>query len=271
MIIRLMIFGVAALTFSISASAQHADIRFAYEANVVVVRGGIDGNTDGLQIFEGTFPVRGFSDRFTENPGFLAEIANGDMVLPGDGVEIEILESQTFESYLTYFDPQTNTLSPTDATITIDDNAGNNTSDIVIANLEITGDNPQFIQTASNAGEVHSHIDFSLSDESPVGAYGFLFSLLPTDVMIEPSQPIWLVFNFGMSPSEFDEFAIPAFIGSDILLGDVNRDGVVNLLDVGPFVDLLTGGGMFLPEADINGDGMVDLLDVGPFVDILTG
>ena len=56
----------------------------------------------------------------------------------------------------------------------------------------------------------------------------------------------------------------------DVLLGDVNRDGVVNLLDVGPFVDLLTSG-MFQIEADINGDGIVNLLDVGPFVDLLTG
>lgn len=54
------------------------------------------------------------------------------------------------------------------------------------------------------------------------------------------------------------------------LLGDVNLDGVVDLLDVGPFVALLTNG-EFLAEADINGDGLVDLLDVGPFVDLLSG
>lgn len=54
------------------------------------------------------------------------------------------------------------------------------------------------------------------------------------------------------------------------ILGDVNQDGDVNLLDVGPFVDLLSNGG-FLPEADINGDDTVDLLDVAPFVDLLSG
>ena len=54
-----------------------------------------------------------------------------------------------------------------------------------------------------------------------------------------------------------------------IIKGDVNRDGVVDLLDVGPFVDAITG--MFVPEADINMDGVVNLLDVGLFVDILTG
>ena len=59
-------------------------------------------------------------------------------------------------------------------------------------------------------------------------------------------------------------------ITSDSLLGDVNLDGVVNLLDVAPFVDLLTGG-EFQFEADINQDGAVNLLDVGPFVELIAG
>ena len=54
------------------------------------------------------------------------------------------------------------------------------------------------------------------------------------------------------------------------LVGDVNGDGVVDLLDVAPFVDLILGGG-FDPNADVNGDGVVDLLDVAPFVDLIGG
>ncbi len=57
---------------------------------------------------------------------------------------------------------------------------------------------------------------------------------------------------------------------SDLLLGDVNLDGVVDLLDVSPFVDLITGG-LFQAEADIDQNGVVDLLDVAPFVGLLTG
>lgn len=55
-----------------------------------------------------------------------------------------------------------------------------------------------------------------------------------------------------------------------ILLGDVNLDGVVNLLDVAPFVDRISTG-TFQAEADINQDGEVNLLDVQPFVDLLSG
>ena len=57
---------------------------------------------------------------------------------------------------------------------------------------------------------------------------------------------------------------------SGVLLGDVNLDGLFNLLDIQPFVDLLQNFG-YQDEADINQDGLVDLLDVEPFVDLLTG
>ena len=54
----------------------------------------------------------------------------------------------------------------------------------------------------------------------------------------------------------------------EILLGDINCDGSVNLLDISPFVDLLTAGG-FSQKADINLDGTVDLLDIAPFVELI--
>ena len=53
-----------------------------------------------------------------------------------------------------------------------------------------------------------------------------------------------------------------------ILLGDVNLDGAINLLDISPFVSLITDG-EFQLEADINRDGEVNLLDVAPFVALL--
>jgi len=59
-------------------------------------------------------------------------------------------------------------------------------------------------------------------------------------------------------------------VSSAVMLGDVNGDGVVDGLDIQPFVDLLTGGG-YQAEADINSDAVVDGLDIQPFVDIITG
>ena len=54
----------------------------------------------------------------------------------------------------------------------------------------------------------------------------------------------------------------------DHIPGDVDGNGFVNLLDVGPFVESITD--RYVCEADINQDGTVDLLDVEPFVQILT-
>ena len=56
----------------------------------------------------------------------------------------------------------------------------------------------------------------------------------------------------------------------EVCLGDVNQDGAVNLLDVDPFITVLSSG-TFQIEADLNRDGFVNLLDVAPFVEKLTG
>ena len=57
-------------------------------------------------------------------------------------------------------------------------------------------------------------------------------------------------------------------VEGDLLLGDLNGDGVVTLLDVAIFVDLLATS-TFQLEADINQDGAVNLLDVQPFIDAI--
>ena len=60
-----------------------------------------------------------------------------------------------------------------------------------------------------------------------------------------------------------DDFSLRPF-----LLGDINFDGSVDLLDVEPFVAIVSSGD-FLAEADANSNGAVDLLDVDAFVDLL--
>ncbi len=77
--------------------------------------------------------------------------------------------------------------------------------------------------------------------------------------------------TFGASGDDYfdTDATITVTLTGKPMLGDVNGDGSVNLLDVAPFVDLVTAGG-FLAEADINQDKSVDLLDVSPFVDLLT-
>jgi hypothetical protein len=54
------------------------------------------------------------------------------------------------------------------------------------------------------------------------------------------------------------------------LLGDVNLDGVVNFLDIAPFIAVLSGNA-FQAEADVNLDDVVNFLDIAAFIAILSG
>jgi len=54
----------------------------------------------------------------------------------------------------------------------------------------------------------------------------------------------------------------------DFLLGDVDMNGIVNILDISPFISVLSTGGFQL-EADIDQNGIVNILDIGPFIALL--
>ena len=60
------------------------------------------------------------------------------------------------------------------------------------------------------------------------------------------------------------------FVSQIVLLGDCNHDGVVNFLDIGSFISILSADG-YLAEADINEDDAVNFLDIAPFIAILSG
>ena len=54
-----------------------------------------------------------------------------------------------------------------------------------------------------------------------------------------------------------------------VVLGDINLDGVVNFLDISPFIGRLTSG-VFQIEADVNQDSFINFLDIAPFIAILS-
>ena len=56
-----------------------------------------------------------------------------------------------------------------------------------------------------------------------------------------------------------------------VWLGDVNEDGLVNFLDIAPFIGVLSNpdSGFSCP-ADTNEDGTVSFLDIAPFILILS-
>ena len=53
-----------------------------------------------------------------------------------------------------------------------------------------------------------------------------------------------------------------------VLRGDVNLDGIVNFLDIAPFI-LRLSEMENQAEADVNADGIVNFLDIAPFIQVL--
>lgn len=58
---------------------------------------------------------------------------------------------------------------------------------------------------------------------------------------------------------------------SSLLLGDVNLDGNVDVIDVSMLIDMVLDNpvNQEIGETDINGDGMVDVIDVSALIDII--
>ena len=103
-------------------------------------------------------------------------------------------------------------------------------------------------------------------------AAAFLFGIFEVRAVslgntdIELSEGPFGILNSGQRP-------LPVFGGMticNVVLGDVNQDGVLDLLDVAPFIQRIASG-KYQAEADINKDGLVNLLDVDPFILLLSG
>ena len=133
-----------------------------------------------------------------------------------------------------------------------------------------------------------------ISEISSDGALAYVFrqggfSTYSTETFLEVGSPIILPAEFGNQVSQFRLLPnggglialhdnqlliatneIPEPTGIPFALGDVNRDGEVNFLDISPFIALLDTG-EFQAEADFNMSGEITFLDVSPFIMALTG
>ena len=82
----------------------------------------------------------------------------------------------------------------------------------------------------------------------------------------------WGVNGYGITDTPaigFDNIDLRLSVGTPVLIGDANLDGLVNALDIGRFVPCLiqiVGCGVPIQWIDINGDGVVNALDISGFV-----
>ena len=109
-----------------------------------------------------------------------------------------------------------------------------------------------------STGEVSTFLDPIVFNNS--GTDLKAFSILPPSALIDDDDPP----NDDDPPT--DDVDPPT---DDALIGDVDRNGVINFMDISPFTLVLLSGDYQI-EADATGDGVVDFFDISSFVALLT-
>ena len=135
------------------------------------------------------------------------------------------------------------------------------------ANVVFTGNRPEFGNDTINFS---SDWTGSVSTQLPngnrsnlVGANGAaLFNLATIEGEVASSDDIDTII-FGALV--IHTLAVPP------LLGDINRDEVIDFSDIAPFIELLLNPFVFRDEADINQDGEINFSDIAPFIMLLSG
>ena len=100
-------------------------------------------------------------------------------------------------------------------------------------------------------------------------------SLGDTEIFIDSDGAKYLFFSYvsaehGGQQGEGQITGVQLITQPSFLLGDVNRDGFANFLDISPFIAVLSSS-EFQEEADINLDGAANFLDISPFISLLSG
>ena len=58
---------------------------------------------------------------------------------------------------------------------------------------------------------------------------------------------------------------------TDVVKGDINGDGVVDISDVNSVINMMLGKEVMVPAADLNEDNMVDISDVNGVINLMLG
>ncbi len=132
------------------------------------------------------------------------------------------------------------------------------------------------VEISNNGGATWTNLE-TVGPTGPEVSGGWFFKQFRIDEVIAPTNNMRVRFTASdLADGSVVEAAVDRVeiqvvsCEPDVLLGDVNMDGTINLLDVAPFVDILANSG-FQAEADLNQDGVVNLLDVDPFIALLSG
>ncbi len=219
---------LAMVTMATNVFAQHAgDVEFGYDnasSPTSFIIEATEFTTENIQFFESEMEeLDPFNpgDFSSDEPGFTTNVGEGFMVNEGDQIWLNALDASAFSSfgvgYVNYYDPNTGILEDS-GRLGIYDNSLS-TADLILNGGAIeSGPNPQFIGLGDVDGDVHDHLIVDLLDDgvAPDGAYGVMFQLqsdfsVADGTMDLSSDPFWIIWNHGMSESDFESFALPSF------------------------------------------------------------
>lgn len=135
-----------------------------------------------------------------------------------------------------------------------------------------------FLDNPSNPYTVFGQVTEGMDVADWVGSLPTFDFRYGTDPAHSAFQELPVV-NYGQNeywagyPLTFENFLfVDMQILSEPLLGDLDRSGLVNALDISPFVTALTQATTlpYQPQADVNEDGLINSLDIPAFVQALT-
>lgn len=193
---------IAVLSQPTDVFAQHSDVEFEYSSGKIEIEFGTEG-----QVFEGDFPTSGTDLQFTTEPGFRSEISEGAGINSFDEIVYNVLDS------LLSWDGSSITAPAAGTQIRIE-NRGIGVPDTIVTGS--SGPQPgsfsspfnNRIGAADGSGDFHSDLDWFLERNpgSPAtGAYAVKLSLSTDEPGITDSDPFFIVFNFGLSETLFEE------------------------------------------------------------------
>ena len=182
------------------AALSHSDIETTIiggrltvnEENTVPIASGT-----GYKIFEGDFGDLAGGPAGTDDPGFLAPAGT---FLSGEQLWYTALGT------LSYWNGSSWGSAPGGTTLTIEEALGGST---LISSTGITNSYGA-VDAADATGGIHTHLDFSISDASPAGAYMATLEFTSRDAagnLPSPyldSDPFHIVFNRGLSGDAFE-------------------------------------------------------------------
>ena len=250
-------------------AAQHSDVQFSYVNQRIEVQ---PQDPRGL-VFAGNFPTSTIERQFTTLPGFASETDVGLGIGGGDQIVYNVLDNLLFWDGNDFAAPANGTQ------IRVKNNPPSIPDTFVTptSGEQLGSFSPPLnrIGAAGSSGDFHVDLQWFLEPNtapSPpppeLGAYGVKLTLSTDEPGIGDSDPLFMVFNFGLDHNSYDA-ALGAFAGlltvpdPNAIACDFTSDSLCGLADINAMFaqgDLVAGvavgsGNQYDLNSDLSIDG----------------